>query len=104
MPCASVTLPDGRRAIVCGTRAASQRCACGQPATLLCDWKLGASSSEAVGQHKNASSSEAVGQQRRTCDAPICAACATSPAPGKDICPAHAPALRAWQANRSTAS
>lgn len=97
MACERVSLPGGGFAIVCGTRSpktrAGQRCACGEPAPLLCDWKVSAS----------ASSSAAVGRKYTTCDAPICASCATSPAPEKDICPAHAPALRAWQENRRTA-
>jgi len=82
MACERVSLPDGGHAIVCGTRSTRKdRCACGRVATRLCDWKV---------------------PERRsgTCDAPICASCATSPAPEKDICPAHAPALRAWQDNR----
>lgn len=83
MACERVSLPGGGHAIVCGSRPRS-RCACGKPATLLCDWKV---------------------PERRsgTCDAPICASCSTSPAPEKDICPAHAPALRAWQDNRRSA-
>lgn len=84
MPCERVSLPGGGLAIVCGTRASRQRCACGKPATLLCDWKVPA-------------------RRSGTCDAPICSSCATSPAPEKDICPAHAPALRAWQEDRRTA-
>lgn len=89
MGCERVSLPSGGFAIVCGTRAsrgqrAQDRCACGKPATLLCDWKVASNPA-------------------RTCGAPICANCTTSPAPEKDICPAHAPALRAWQQDRRTA-
>lgn len=37
----------------------------------------------------------------RTCDAPLCPECSTEPAPGKDICPAHVGALKAWLAGRT---
>lgn len=95
MGCERVPLPNGGFAIVCGTRAsrgqrAQDRCACGRRATRLCDWKVPAP----------ASSSAAVGQKTRTCDAPICASCSTSPAPEKDLCPTHAAAFREWQAAR----
>lgn len=85
MPCDRVTLPDGTAAIVCSRGPRRARCACGKPATRLCDWKV-------------------PGRRSGTCDAPICASCATSPAPDKDICPAHAPALRAWQETRPQAA
>lgn len=78
MTCHHVALPGGGAAIVCGP---TQRCKCGQRATLLCDWKVPANRSG-------------------TCDRPICASCSTSPAPDKDICPAHAADLRAWQARK----
>ncbi len=78
MPCQSVTLSDGSRAIVCGSAARRQRCACGNWATLLCDW---------TGPAKGP-----------TCDAPICTRCATAPAVGKDLCRTHAAAYREWQA------
>lgn len=84
MPCESITLPDGVRAIVCGPRQRKRRCACGKPAPLLCDWKV-------------------TGNRIGTCDVPICAACSTSPAPGKDLCPDHAAAWAAWRAQRTTA-
>ena len=78
MTCQHVSLPGGGAAIVCGP---TTRCRCGRPAPLLCDWKVPARNSG-------------------TCDRPICATCATTAAPGKDICPAHAPDLRAWQARQ----
>lgn len=71
MPCTHVTLPGGQRAIVCGPRRRPKLCACGQPATLLCDWKVPAKKSG-------------------TCDRPICEACTHSPAPDKDLCTDHA--------------
>jgi hypothetical protein len=70
VPCQGVSVPGGGTAIVCGTRR-RQRCACGQPSTLVCDWKVTAKKSG-------------------TCDAPICSKCSTSPAPDKDLCPKHA--------------
>lgn len=55
-----------------------QCCNCHRTATRLCDWKIGSG---------------------RTCDKPMCptAACGSSPAPGKDLCPAH---TRAWAARQ----
>lgn len=83
MACEHVLLPGGGHAIVC-SRGPRERCACGRPATLLCDWKVPANRSG-------------------TCDAPICASCTTSPAPEKDLCARHAAEWRAWQENRRTA-
>jgi hypothetical protein len=78
MTCTHVTLPDGTRAIVCGPRKRTAKCKCGQPSTLLCDWKVPERLSG-------------------TCDKPICASCTFSPAPDKDLCPEHATAFKAWQ-------
>ena len=75
MTCHHVRLPGGTGAIVCGP---TRRCSCGKPADLLCDWKVPTRASG-------------------TCDKPICRRCAASPARGKHVCPAHIPALRAWQ-------
>lgn len=56
-----------------------KRCTCGKLALepRLCDFKTGPG---------------------KTCDAPCCAHCAIHPAPGRDICPAHAEALAEWMA------
>jgi hypothetical protein len=81
MPCIPFRTPSGAVGLACTGRTRRQRCACGAPATLLCDWKTPARTSG-------------------TCDAPICASCATSPAPGKDLCPAHAQAWKAWREAR----
>jgi hypothetical protein len=64
----TVTLPDGTRAIVCGSGPRLKPCrVCGKRSTLLCDWsELG-----------------------RACNAPLCKACAISPRPGVDYCPEH---------------
>lgn len=70
MPCTRVPMPTGGFAIICGPRT-KQRCACGAPATKLCDWK--------VKERKSG-----------TCDKPLCAKCSHSPAPEQDLCPAHA--------------
>ena len=78
MPCTPFQLPDGSRGIVCG-RGPVQRCKCGRPATLLCDWKV-------------------PDKQTGTCDAPLCEACTTSPAPEKDLCAKHA---REWEAMKA---
>ena len=78
MTCDRIPLSGGGSAIVCSSRK-RERCDCGRPATLLCDWKV---------------------QTRKsgTCDAPLCARCAHKPAPGKDLCPAHRTAFEQWRA------
>lgn len=77
MTCERVRLPDGTGAIICsGTR--TRRCSCGRPADRLCDWKVPTRASG-------------------TCDKPVCNRCSAKPARGKDVCPAHTPALREWQ-------
>jgi hypothetical protein len=81
MACEHVSLPGGGAAIVCGPRR-RQRCACGRPASLLCDWKVAS-------------------RRSGTCDAALCAGCAASPAPGKDLCPAHAAEFETWKARRA---
>ncbi len=80
MACETVIMPGGGRAIVCGTRR-RQRCACGRPATLLCDWK-------------------APRKRSGPCDAPICEPCSINVAPDKDLCPAHAKAFAEWRVAR----
>lgn len=77
MTCHHVKLADGTAAIVC-TSGKRKRCACGKPATLLCDWKVG---------HRRTG----------TCDVPICESCSSKPAPDKDLCPVHAEAWLKWQ-------
>lgn len=67
MVCRVVQTQHGT-AIVCGPKPRQKRCACGKPSTLLCDWKV----------------------NKGTCDTPLCEACTHKPAPGKDLCPAHA--------------
>lgn len=82
MPCRSVQLENGVRAIVCTGRQPKKRCVeCGKPADLLCDWKI-------------------KDPRRSTCDAPLCARCTSKPAPDKDLCPMHA---RMW-ADRQAAA
>ena len=83
MACERISLPEGRYAIVCGSRQ-RKRCACGKTATRLCDWKVDA-------------------KRSRTCDAPICGDCATSPAPNKDLCAKHGQEFEAWKAQRQAA-
>ena len=82
MPCIPFRTPDGASGFMCTGRSRTPKCPdCGRRAYLLCDWKVPANKSG-------------------TCDAPICANCATSPAPGKDLCPTHAEAWRAWKGAR----
>ena len=83
MPCQTVSMPNRGRAIVCGSHR-RQRCACGRPATLLCDWKVPA-------------------KRSGTCDVPICSSCTTSPAQDKDLCATHAAEFVRWQADRALA-
>jgi predicted NAD/FAD-binding protein len=87
MSCQHVRLPDGTAAIVCGPSRRFKICACGsgKPAKLLCDWKSPERESGA-------------------CDAAICEACSTSPAPDKDLCPAHARAWVTWKTERAGAA
>lgn len=80
MTCERVSLAGGGVAIVCGTFK-RKRCACGGAATLECDWKVPS-------------------RKSGTCDAPICASCTTSPAPGKDLCLTHAADYERWQESR----
>ncbi len=84
MVCEFVPLPGGGHAIICGSRPRRERCACGHPATLLCDWKV------PNGYRKS-----------QTCDKPLCPSCTTSPAPDKDLCPHHAQLFEAWREKRS---
>jgi hypothetical protein len=71
MTCARVTLDNGFTAIVCGPAPERRPCRCGKAAEFVCDWKV-----ERRGK-------------AATCDAPVCAACSTKPAEGKDLCPTH---------------
>jgi hypothetical protein len=78
MPCRRIPMPGGGAAIVCGPRRRVKRCACGNPHTALCDWKVKTKKSG-------------------TCDKALCAECTTVPAPGKDLCPKHA---AEWEARK----
>lgn len=72
--CTTVKLPDGTLARV---RMTGRRpkgppcCGCGEESTLLCDGEM---QSDPFSPGK-------------TCDVPICPACATSIGPDKDLCP-----------------
>jgi hypothetical protein len=85
--CSNVTLPGGGFAIVCAARGRPKRCACGRPATLLCDWKVPT-------------------KRSGTCDKPICSGCSTNPEANgrinfdKDLCPAHAAEFETWRSKR----
>lgn len=70
MPCDKWRLQDGTTAIACSRGSARRRCkVCGAKATLLCDGPPPA------------------GVKRKTCDAPICKACAKRVGPDRDLCP-----------------
>lgn len=79
--CELAILPDGTGALICGGHS-RRRCSCGRRETRLCDWRVPTKTSG-------------------TCDRSLCARCSTSPAPDKDLCPAHAEAYRAWLAARA---
>lgn len=78
MICDVVPMTVGGNAIVCSS-GRGRRCKCGKRATLLCDWKKPR-------------------KRSGTCDAPLCRSCTTSPAPEKDLCPAHA---AEWEARKA---
>lgn len=67
MTCETVRIGD-TVAIVCGRGFRRKRCACGRPATKLCD-------------HPK--------PRRGTCDAPLCDRCAVNIGPDRDLCPTH---------------
>lgn len=79
MACEHVPVPGGGVAIVCGVRR--RKCPCGRRATRECDWKVPS-------------------RKSGTCDKPLCDRCTSSPAPDKDLCPAHAEAFEEWKAKR----
>jgi hypothetical protein len=73
--CDHVTLPGGINAIVCGRgRRKPPSCKCGRPSTKLCDFEVKAHDGHA---------------QARTCDKPLCDACAVSVGKNRDFCPDH---------------
>lgn len=80
MPCTPFRNGDGSvTGIVC-TKSRRVRCrvpGCSKWSTKLCDWKL----------HKVEAGKRAF--TGKTCDMPLCADHAKSPAPDKDLCPAH---------------
>lgn len=82
MKCATVKV-GGVTAIVCGSPKRPKKCAkCRtKPGTRLCDWRLGLSG--------------------YTCDVPLCEDCTHSPAPKKDLCPAHVEEFKQWQAAKA---
>ncbi len=82
MACRGIKLPNGGAAIVCGPRKRRRNCdRCGAKATLLCDWKTDAG---------------------KTCDRPICTACAEEVGPDKHLCPDHQLAWAEWQRQRGS--
>jgi hypothetical protein len=75
--CDTLYSDDGKAiGIVCSRGRRRPPCSeCGRLATLLCDWKF-------TGRKAG-----------KTCDAKLCAKCASEPAAGKHLCPPHA---RRW--------
>lgn len=71
-----------------GNRNAPRPCSvCGWISERLCDWIMTPGPLQDV-----------------TCDRPLCAWCTSSPAPGKDLCPQHELAYRAWCAGRTNST
>lgn len=68
MPCTPTKLPNGMAAIVCTRGVRPIRCSCGRRGNLVCDWPL---------------------EDGKTCDKPICKACARHVGPDTDYCPFH---------------
>lgn len=67
MVCRTIKTERGY-AIVCGPRKSIRRCACGRPATKLCDHPAG---------------------NEKTCDKPLCDRCAVRRGPNVDWCREH---------------
>lgn len=77
MTCEFVKLPGGGSAIICGRKSKTQKCACGKPATRLCD-------------HPSI-------KRSGTCDRPLCDTCAVRIGPDTDYCPDHYASAKAPQ-------
>jgi hypothetical protein len=74
MPCEVITLPDGTRCLVKLSRRPPKKCACGRPATKLCDFEV-----EPGHGHLAA----------KTCDKPLYTKCAVHVEKDTDYCPDH---------------
>ena len=77
MACATMKIPGGGFAIVCGLPKPKRCVYCGRPSTKLCDYPL-------EGQKKG-----------KTCDRPMCDKCATHVEPDTDYCWPHAQKVKA---------
>jgi len=73
MNCELVQLPSGGEAIICGQRSKPKKCACGKPATRLCDGPR---------MKRN--------RLGDTCDRPLCDEHAVRVDADHDLCPKHA--------------
>jgi hypothetical protein len=83
-------MPDGTVGWIRMSGKRPPSCQCGVLATRECDWKLKSSDTPPppmIGRART--------RRVRTCDTPLCGACAWSPAPDKDLCPTHAAEWRA---------
>jgi hypothetical protein len=72
MICAHVDIGNGVTAIVCRSRTTKRCKSCGKAAERECDFPLSGA------------------KQGQTCNAPLCARCASRPLPDTDLCPPHA--------------
>ncbi len=82
------TPPIASALVVVTTEDKRKRCACGQPATHLCDWKTPPKRPD-------------LSKQTGTCDAPLCTKCAAAAGDDKHLCPSHA---SDWFMRRVTAA
>lgn len=86
MPCERIELDHkGEKVVVtvCSRGGRTKRCACGKPGTRLCDYPKPSKR-----------------KRDKTCDAPMCVACAVHIEPNRDLCAEHAKAVRSigWPA------
>lgn len=87
MTCHRINI-GGFTTIVCQRGVRPKLCACGAPATLQCDWK--------VGKKKN--------DQPKTCDRYICKQHALEVALEKHLCVEHQASYKQWQEERNGAA
>lgn len=83
MKCTPLIINGQRAGFICRASPRRKKCkSCATPGSAIyqCDWKL---TGAAAG---------------KTCDADLCAPCATQVAPEKHLCPAH---LRMWERHPS---
>lgn len=93
---ATVRLPGGGTAIVCGSgrRAGTPRCRCGAASTLQCDYPIRSGDPrqcDVPGCHETGTCVNPGGchMPPQTCDAYLCHRCAVPQGRNRDYCPHH---------------